>query len=147
MLAIQRGIRLESPPLWRNQNSHRVGYHINLVCIFISFYSIEKQPSELTASMMSPVNPSLSLSPLWTVSLSLSPSFNGMQNPPASGTWGQCSRFCLNDLEIELVFKTHLTSLQASISREGGHHLSFGSSKLASLFPVSPNLHQTSLIN
>lgn len=113
--------------MWRNQNSHRVGYHINLVCIFISFYSIEKQPSELTASMMSPVNPSLSLSPLWTVSLSLSPSFNGMQNPPASGTWGQCSRFCLNDLEIELVFKTHLTSLQASISREGGHHLSFGS--------------------
>lgn len=57
-------------------------------CSFISPqfpFRVDQQPSEPPAARMPPLIPCLLLSPLWTLSLNLRPSSDGMCNPPAGG--------------------------------------------------------------
>lgn len=70
----------------------------------LSFYS-QLKGSHL---YLPPVFPSLLLSPLWTLSLNLSPSSDGMCSPLVRGTkgdLGQHTMLCLNDLEKQLGFQ------------------------------------------
>lgn len=85
-----RGNSVRITPLRKNLKSQGSMLPKSCPCVLCQFLlTIDRQPSVITTTRKPPVNPSVSLRLLWTVSLRPSPGSHGMHRPPARGTWGQ----------------------------------------------------------